>query len=171
MFERAGIPTQGLLIILYFMLCHCQLQSGTRHWHLSSTSTRITSCATAAADSGHPLKSLGWRAEMRSSVLWNNNKKNLADSYIFSGANFIMSPILLYLFTSSTPHKNTNILRGDNCCSSLAETVCKKYVLDSIYSLSTKLTYILTLLPTSLEQFLRAIWDASSWAIVLILPK
>ena len=56
MFERAGIPTQGLLIILYVMFCHCQLQIGICHWHLSSTSTRIKSCANAAADSQHPLK-------------------------------------------------------------------------------------------------------------------
>ena len=34
-----------------------------------------------------------------------------------------------------------------------------------------KITYILTFPPTSLEQFLRAIWNAVSQAIVLILPQ
>ena len=47
---------------------------------------------------------------------------------------------------------------------------CQKYVFDCMYSSFTKITYILTLTPTSLEQFLRAIWGAISQAIVLILP-
>ena len=34
----------------------CQLQTDTCHWHLPSTSTRIKSCATAAADFQHPVK-------------------------------------------------------------------------------------------------------------------
>ena len=40
-----------------------------------------------------------------------------------------------------------------------------------MYSPFTKITYILTFLPPSLEQFLRAFWNAVSWAIVLILPQ
>ena len=40
-----------------------------------------------------------------------------------------------------------------------------------MYSLFTKITYILTFPPTSLKQFLRAIWNAVSWGIVLILPQ
>ena len=37
---------------------HCQLQIGTCHGHLPSTSTRIKSGATAAADPQHPLKGI-----------------------------------------------------------------------------------------------------------------
>ena len=40
-----------------------------------------------------------------------------------------------------------------------------------MYSPFTKITYILTFPPTSLEQFLRAIWNAVSRATVLILPQ
>ena len=36
---------------------------------------------------------------------------------------------------------------------------------------SPKITCILTFLPTSLEQFLRATWDAVSGATALILPQ
>ena len=47
----------------------------------------------------------------------------------------------------------------------------KKYVLECMYSPFTKITCILTFPPASLEQFLRAIWEAVSQAIVLILPQ
>ena len=39
-----------------------------------------------------------------------------------------------------------------------------------MYSCSTKIIYKLTFPIACLEQFLRAIWNAVSWAIVLILP-
>ena len=53
----------------------------------------------------------------------------------------------------------------------LTETFYKKYVLDCMYSPFTKITYILTSLLNSLEQFLRAIWNVVSWAAFLILPQ
>ena len=40
-----------------------------------------------------------------------------------------------------------------------------------MYSPFTKITYILTSLLNSLEQFLRAIWNVVSWAAFLILPQ
>ena len=46
-----------------------------------------------------------------------------------------------------------------------------KYMLDCMYSPFTKITYILSLPLTSLEQFLRARWGAVSWASILILPQ
>ena len=49
------------------------------------------------------------------------------------------------------------------------ENFCKKYVLDCLYSLFAKVKYILSFPPKSLNQFLRAIWDAMSRAAVL--PK
>ena len=51
------------------------------------------------------------------------------------------------------------------------KTSAKIYVLDCMYSPFTKVTHILTFSPASLEQFLRAICDAVSWAAVLILPQ
>ena len=52
-----------------------------------------------------------------------------------------------------------------------AETFYRKYVLDGTYSPFTKITYILSFPSTSLEQSLRAIGGAVSWAAVLILPQ
>ena len=63
------------------------------------------------------------------------------------------------------------ILHGGICLSWLAVTFCKKYVLDCVYSPFTKITYILTFPPVSLEQFFRSIWNAVSWAVVLIFPR
>ena len=57
--------------------------------------------------------------------------------------------------TSSNPH----------------ETFCKNMCLIALYSPFTKITYILTFPPTSLEQFPRGIWNAVSQAEVLILPQ
>ena len=50
-------------------------------------------------------------------------------------------------------------------------TMTKLNWTDCLYSPFTKITYILTFSLTSLEQFLRAIWGAVSWAAVLILPQ
>ena len=52
----------GLLSIFklcfFFKYCVCQLQIGTCHGCLPSTSTRIKSCAAAVADLQHPLTEL-----------------------------------------------------------------------------------------------------------------
>ena len=45
----------------------------------------------------------------------------------------------------------------------------EKYVVDCMYSPFTKITYILTL-PAPHPQFLRAVWGAVLWAVVLIFP-
>ena len=56
-----------------------------------------------------------------------------------------------------------------------SSNLLQKRVLDCLYHTSfpsfTKITYILTFPPTSSERFLRAIWNAVSQAIVLILPQ
>ena len=77
-----------------------------------------------------------------------------------------MSPILI------SPHieKNTKILPGDDCSLWLAETFCKKYVLDCTYSIFTK-SPMSWPSPASLEQFLKGIWGAISQAAVPILPQ
>ena len=46
-----------------------------------------------------------------------------------------------------------------------------KYMLDCMHSPFIKITYILSLPLTSLEQFLRAILGAVSWGAMLILPQ
>ena len=72
----------------------CQPQVGTCHECLPSTSTRIKSCAAAAADLQHPLKK--FRLENRNEVLCAPGK--LAGQVfrkLFSRADFI-SPILVF---------------------------------------------------------------------------
>ena len=64
----------------------------------------------------------------------------------------------LFIVTSRKLHEtNRNLL--------------EKYVPVCIYSPFTIITHILTFSPASLEQFLRAIWGAVSWAAILILPQ
>ena len=99
----------------------CQPQVGTCHGHLPSTSLRTESCAAAAADFQHSLKSSGWRGEMKHSVLREKLTGRSSDSYIFSGADFI-SPILV----SHHIYKSTKFLHGDDCSLWLAEIICQK---------------------------------------------
>ena len=66
----------------------------TTSWCLPSTSTRIKSRAAAAADLQYPLRrSLGWKAEMKHSVLGGKTGRPVLQILIFSGDNF-MGPIL-----------------------------------------------------------------------------
>ena len=121
--------------------------------------------------SNTPWRSSGWRAEMRHLY---SQKPGMTDLQIirYSWKLIFMSPILLSLLIE----KNTKILHADNCFSWLAEASrdqqklsIKNYVLDCMSSPFTKITYILCVPPISLEQFLRPIWAAVSWAVVLIL--
>ena len=53
-----------------------------------------------------------------------------------------------------------------------SRNLLEKYMFDCMYFPFTQIRYILTSpIPTSLEQFLRAIWGAVSLAAVLILPQ
>ena len=88
------------------------------------------------------------------------------DFFFFPGANF-MSSILCVLVSRKTL-KSFSVLTAP--CDQ-QKTSAKNYVLDCMYSPFTKITHILTFSPASLEQFLRAISDAVSWAAVLILPQ
>ena len=58
-----------------------------------------------------------------------------------TGRTGFMSPVLV----SPPMWKSTKILHGDDCSSWPAENVGKKYVLDCMYSLFTKITYMLML--------------------------
>ena len=70
--------------------------------------------------------------------------------------------------------KALKILPGDICSSRQAEILCKKIIYAWLHVLTLHQNHIYVDLPqpspASLEQFLRAIWDAVSQAIVLILP-
>ena len=50
-----------------------------------------------------------------------------------------------------------------------SRNLLERYVHDCMYSLFTKISYILTFPAASLEQFLRAVLGAVPWAAVLIL--
>lgn len=120
---------------------HYQLQIGTCHRCLPSSSTRIM-CHCSCWPSIPPERSSVWRSEMMCPVL----KEKLAGQLF---KRYLQKPILWAQFLH---------LLHDNICSSwLAETFYKKYVLDCLYSLFTKITYILNSPATSLEQFLGAI--------------
>ena len=123
----------------------CQVQVP---WCLPSASTRIKSDAAAAPD-----RSSGWRAKM----CWGKDWQNRSSDRCFQ------EPILwaqfLYLLISRKALKS---LHGDNCSSWLTATLCKKYVLDCMHSPFPQITCILTFPPASLEQFLRAVWNAVS---------
>ena len=104
------------------------------NWPSPCSSTRIRSHA-AAADLDMSWRSSGWRPGMRHSVLWENWQNRSSARY---SQELIYEPdscISSYL----EKHWNTS---GDDCFSWLAE-ICKKYVLDCVYSLFTKTTYIL----------------------------
>ena len=73
------------MILLCKAAFFCQLQIGTCHGHLLSTSTRIKSNAAATVDSQHPLKGIeGGEVETRHSVLrkgrWGNWQNRASDS-------------------------------------------------------------------------------------------
>ena len=101
---------------------------------------------------------------MRHSVLWGKLAEQVF-SQVFSGDS-VMSPILALPRT----YKRTKILHGDICLSSLADMFCKKQGLDYMYSLFTKITYILTCLlplPSSFSE----ISEMPSLRLQSILPQ
>ena len=109
-------------------------------------------------------RSSGWRAEMRRSVLEGKTGRTGLQRVRYS-QELILWAQFLYLLISR------KALHGDICSSWLAETCKKKKkVLDCMYFPFTRIPYILAFPLASLEQFLRALWYAVSWAIVLILP-
>ena len=146
----------------------------TINWHFPSTSTRIKSCAATAADFQHPLKG-GQGGEQKWGTLCSGKNCRTRLQIVKYFLELILWAQFLHLLISRKALKSFMV----TFCSSwlavtftrLAEAFCKKYVLDWRYSPFTKITCLLTFSPASLEQFLRAIWDAISWAIVLILPQ
>ena len=141
----SGVPSPSPAIYLYKKLNHVLLQ-------LLMFNT--------------PGKEL--RVESRNEVLYaqgETGRTGLQRLFFFPGANF-MSSILCVLVSRKTL-KSFSVLTAP--CDQ-QKTSAKNYVLDCMYSPFTKITHILTFSPASLEQFLRAISDAVSWAAVLILP-
>ena len=89
---------------------------------------------------------------------------------------YFQEPILWVQFFSlliSRKALKSFMVRLLRTSSNLQETehFCKNYVLDCTHFPFTKITSVLTFSSASLEQFLGAVWDAVSWAIVFILPQ
>ena len=143
----------------------------TCHWPLQGVNHELLQPLT----SNTPWKE--FRVESRNEALRALGKTGRTGLQI---VRYFQEPILwaqfLYLLISRKALKSFMVTDVCSCwlavtCTRLAATFCKKCVLGCMYSPFTKITYILIFLPASLEQFLRAIWDAVSWAAVLILPQ
>ena len=133
----------------------------TKNWHLPSASTRIKSQDAVTADLQHPWKD--FRVEIWNEALclgrnWQNK----------SSASYFQEMVLWA--QSLRIEKSTKIINAD-ICSSRKQQPSAKCVLDCMYSPFTKITRILTFPHTSLEKFLRALWDAVSQVIAHILPQ
>ena len=84
---------QGKLAFLSLQLGVCQLEIGTCHEHLPSTSTGVKSCAAATAGFQPPLKGVQGGEQRWGILLW----KSLAGKVFrqtFPGADFL-SPIFV----------------------------------------------------------------------------
>ena len=132
----------------------------TKNWHLPSASTRIKSQDAVTADLQHPWKEfrVDWNEVLCLGQNWQNK----------SSASYFQEMVLWA--QSLRIEKSTKIINAD-ICSSRKQQPSAKCVLDCIYSPFTKITHILTFPHTSLEKFLRALWDAVSQVIVHILPQ
>ena len=128
-------PSLGFRIIL-FKTGGKDFPMATTNWQLPSTATGIKSCAAAGGDFQlSPERNSSWRAETRHFLLWEYQKNRSSDRFFLS------------------PHiqKSTNILLGSDYSlwiavtfTRLAESFCKKYVLDHMYSPFLKITHMLT---------------------------
>ena len=142
-----------------------ELQIGSCQEHLPVTEQQQgyfpSSCATVDTPFNTELPAWSVRHSVLQGDWWNWS----LDSSIFSGTGFII-PILL------SPHiqESTESLHGDISSSWLAENVKVGAWLHWTPPF-TKILYINPPPPASLEQPLRAIWGAASWAISLILPQ
>jgi len=131
------------------------------NWPSPCSSTRIRSHA-AAADLDMSWRSSGWRPGMRHSVLWENWQNR---SSARSSQELILWARFLYLLLSRKALKHfwwwLFLMTGRNLQKICAWLYVFPLHQNHIYTDST---------PTSLEQFLRAIWGAISQAIVFTLP-
>ena len=155
-----------------------QPQIGICHGCLPSTSARITSHATAVADLQHPLKE--FRVDSRNEALcvsgnWQGQvllivryfqKLSLWASCLI----FLIPQKALKSFISWKALKWSFIMTSRSFTKP-TEAFYKKYVLDCMYSPFTKVTYMLSVPPASLELFFRAIWGALLQTRVLILRQ
>ena len=117
-------------------------------------------------------RSSEWRAGMTCSVRWENWQDR---SFFRYSQELIFWAQFLYLIMSKKAWKSFMVMIISCNQQKLHKTsrnfLQKKYVVDCMDFPFTKITYILSLPLTSLEQFLRAIIGAVSQAAVLILPQ
>ena len=173
---KSQIPNQGLQGFTDLTVLHTSLpihSSGnapgwflsTTNWHLPYTSTRIKSSAALAADFHYLLKEVQG-GEQKGSILCLRITGRTGVRIVGYFQELILWAQFLYLLVSV----KALILLGGDCSLWLAE-ICKIMCLIVCTPPSPK-SHIYWPSPTaSLEQFLRAIWGAVSWAIVLILPQ
>ena len=139
------------------------LSLSTINCHLPFTSTRIKSCAPVATDLQDPLKGVQGGEQKWSTLCSGEKTAKIGLQMVRHFQEPILWAQFLYLLncdllTSGKLHENSR-------------NFLKNYVLDCRSSPFTKITYILTFLLASLEQFLRALWGAVSWAAVFTLPQ
>ena len=134
------------------------------YWHLSSTSTKMKSCAATAADfQQSPERSSGLRAEIGHSVL-SGKTGRIGLQIVRHFQESILWAQFLYLLIFRKAQKSFMVTTAPH---DWQKPPAKTYVHD-IHMLHL---HQITGIPTSLEQLLRAIWNAVSWPIVLILPQ
>ena len=133
-------------------------------------------CCCTCGFSALPERSSGKRAEMRCSAQWETGKTGLQVVRCFQ--KLLLWAQFLYLLISREALKSFTVGRTLWCPSLwwqlflvTSRKFRQKYVLDCMYSLSTKIIYILTFPPWLLEKFLRATWGVVSRAAVFILPQ
>ena len=106
----------------------------------------------------------GVQGGVRHSVLQGIRWDGILDSWMFLGTNF-----MVWIIASPHIQRSTKSLHGDIRSSWLTKPFCKMSASLHWNPPSPKL-YISTF-PPVVGSSLRAIWDAASWAAVLILPQ
>lgn len=158
--SELGISFFQIIWISYKHLKILLLMS-TTNWHWPSTG--IKSCDAATADLQHPMKGAEGGDQKWGTMCFGKNwQKRSSDRYVqetILGAQFlyvIPKSALKSCMVKTAPVTSRNFLQTLFGC---------------LYPMFTKITYILSFPPTSLEQFFRVIWDPVTWAIVLISPQ
>ena len=144
----------------------------TTNWHLPSTylTIRIKACAAAPLAFNTPEGVQGGKQKwgtLRSGKNWQDRSSDRYSRELILWAQF------LYLLILRKALKLKSLMLMNRSFTRLAETFYKKYLLDyNVLPLYQNHIYtVLPLTPTSVEQFLRAIWGAVSQATICILPQ
>ena len=133
--------------------------------------TRIKSCAATAADPQQPRKGVQDGDWEWGTPLWKTGRTDFRWLDNFSRFYELNSCISMHLEKHWNPSWWWLFLLTSKSFTTLAETFWKNMCLIACTPPSPKSDAHWPSVPASLEQFLTAIWDAVSQAIVLILPQ